>query len=196
MRISEIKRKTNETDISLRLNLDGEGVAKVNSGSAFFDHMLNLFTKHGGFDLDLTCHGDVEVDFHHSAEDIGISLGKAFSEAMGDKRGIVRYGDTVLPMDEALILSAVDISGRGYYASSLNIKAKRVGNFDCELVDEFWQAFATNAKLTLHVRQLAGRNSHHIIEGIFKSVARSLRDALMTDERFGDKLPSTKGVIE
>ena len=195
MRVSEITRKTNETDIRVKLNLDGKGEAKLSSGSAFFDHMLNLLARHGGFDLEITCNGDTEVDFHHSAEDIGICLGMAFLEAMGDKRGIVRYADTILPMDEALILSAVDVSGRGYYVSELDIKANSIGNFDCELVDEFWYAFAYNAKITLHVRQLAGKNAHHIIEGVFKSCARSLRHALESDLRFSDGLPSTKGVL-
>ena len=195
MRVSEIKRKTNETDIRVKVNLDGKGEAVLSSGSAFFDHMMTLLARHGGFDLEVVCNGDTEVDFHHSAEDIGICLGKAFLEAMGDKRGIVRYADTTLPMDEALILCALDVSGRGYYASELDIRANSVGNFDCELVDEFWSAFAYNAKITLHVRQLAGKNAHHIIEGVFKSVARSLRRALESDSRFASQLPSTKGVL-
>ena len=195
MRNSEIKRTTKETDISLSLSLDGEGVSDIKSGCGFLDHMLTLFAKHGGFNLSLTCNGDVEVDYHHTVEDIGISLGKAFSEALGNKKGITRYGSMILPMDETLILSAVDISGRACYVSELNMRARKVGDFDVELVDEFFQAFAQNAALTLHIRQLAGRNTHHIIEGVFKSVARSLRAAVAIDERFSDAVPSTKGVL-
>ena len=195
MRCAEIKRKTNETDISLTLDLDGKGTYEVKSGSGFLDHMLELFAKHARIDLKVTCIGDTEVDMHHSAEDIGICLGQAFKAALGDKRGIYRYGDTVLPMDEALILSAVDISGRGYLVTDLNIKAKKLGDFDVELVDEFWQAFAMNLGCSLHIRQLAGKNSHHIIEGVFKSVARSLRHAVAIDRDFMDDIPSTKGVI-
>lgn len=195
MRNSEIKRTTKETDIALSLSLDGSGTSDVRSGCGFLDHMLTLFAKHGGFDLSLTCKGDVEVDYHHTVEDIGISLGKAFFEALGDKKGISRYGSMILPMDETLILSAVDISGRAYYVSELNMRARKVGDFDVELVDEFFQAFSQNAALTLHIRQLAGRNTHHIIEGVFKSVARSLRAAVAIDERFRDAVPSTKGVL-
>ena len=195
MRSCEIKRKTNETDIALSLVIDGSGASEIQSGCGFLDHMLTLFAKHGGFDLSLTCKGDVEVDYHHSVEDIGITLGKAFAEALGDKKGICRYGSMILPMDETLILSAVDISGRAYYVSDLSMRAKKVGDFDVELVDEFFQAFAQNAGINLHVRQLAGKNTHHIIEGIFKSVARSLRAATAIDARFSDAVPSTKGVL-
>ena len=195
MRTATITRKTNETDISLKINLDGEGVARVDSGCAFLDHMLTLFAKHGGFDLELNCVGDMAVDAHHTTEDIGICLGKAFLSALGDKCGIVRYADTTLPMDEALILSAVDVSGRGYYADELHIMRDKVGDFDTELVSEFFSAFAQNALITLHVCQLRGTNSHHIIEGVFKSVARSLRRAVELDARFSTKLPSTKGVL-
>ena len=195
MRIAEIKRKTAETDIELKINLDGRGVSNIDSGCGFLDHMLVLLAKHGKFDLDIKCKGDVEVDFHHTTEDIGIALGEAFKKALGDKAGITRYADTTLPMDEALILSAVDISGRAYFCKDLNIKAKKVGNFDTELVEEFWQAFASNALITLHIRQLAGRNSHHIIEGTFKSVARSLKKAVEIEERFKNDIPSTKGVL-
>ena len=195
MRNSEIKRKTNETDIALSLSLDGSGSSAIASGCGFLDHMLTLFAKHGGFDLSLTCKGDTEVDYHHSVEDIGIALGRAFAEAVGDKKGICRYGSMILPMDETLILSAVDISGRAFYASELTMRAKRVGDFDVELVDEFFTAFAQNAALTLHIRQLAGKNTHHIIEGVFKSVARSLRAAVAIDGRFADAVPSTKGVL-
>lgn len=194
-RTAEITRKTKETDITLALNLDGRGESEIQSGCGFLDHMLTLFAKHGGFDLALTCKGDIEVDYHHTVEDIGISLGKAFAEALGDKKGICRYGSMILPMDETLILSAVDISGRAYYVSELSMRAKKVGDFDVELVDEFFQAFAQNAAITLHVRQLAGKNTHHIIEGIFKSVARSLRAATAIDARFADAVPSTKGVL-
>lgn len=195
MRTIEKRRTTNETDVTLSLNLDGEGRSEIDSGNGFFDHMLSLFAKHARFNLTLVCKGDTRVDFHHSAEDIGITLGIAVREALGDKKGIVRYGDTILPMDEALILSAVDISGRGYYAGDFNIRAKRVGEFDVELNDEFWQAFAHNAGIALHICQLAGRNAHHIIEGAFKSVARSLKTAVSVDEKFADDVPSTKGVL-
>lgn len=195
MRISEISRKTSETEITLKLNLDGKGEGNIDTGCGFFDHMLNLFAKHGRFDLTVNCKGDTNVDFHHSAEDIGIVLGTAFKKCLGDKKGIVRYGDIALPMDEALILSAVDISGRGYYVSEFKIRAKKVGEFDTELLDEFWQAFAANAGLALHIRQLAGKNAHHIIEGAFKSVARSLRKAVSIDKDAFDEIPSTKGVL-
>lgn len=195
MRTATIERNTKETQISLALNLDGAGAANVNSGCGFLDHMLTLFAKHGKFDLQLTCVGDVEVDFHHTAEDIGICLGQAFQQALGDKRGINRYGDTVLPMDEALILSAVDLSGRSYLGYSVNVRAKRVGNFDVELIEEFWTAFVANAACNVHIRQLAGKNTHHVLEGIFKSVARSLRKAVEIDVKFAGDLPSTKGVL-
>lgn len=195
MRIGAIKRKTAETDISLELNLDGTGKSTVASGAGFLDHMLTLFAKHAGYDLTVSCKGDVEVDYHHTAEDIGIALGKAFYDALGDKRGIARYGDIILPMDETLIMAAVDISGRDYAAIELNIPAEKVGDFDTELCEEFWLAFAREAKLTLHVRQLAGKNSHHIIEGTFKAVARALGKATSVDEKRKDEIPSTKGVL-
>ena len=195
MRASEIKRDTAETKITLALNVDGEGKAEISSGCGFLDHMLTLFTKHGCFDLSLTCRGDVEVDYHHTAEDIAICLGSAFREAMGDKRGIMRYADTTLPMDEALILSAVDISGRGGLYYAVDIPTEKVGDFDCELCEEFWCAFCRESGVTLHIRQLCGKNSHHIIEGIYKSVARSLRAALAIDGRNADKIPSTKGTL-
>ncbi len=196
MRTIEIIRTTKETDIVLKLNLDGTGVSSVNSGSGFLDHMLTLFARHGRMDLELTCKGDVEVDFHHTTEDIGICLGLAFKQALGDKRGIVRYGDTILPMDEALILSAVDISGRSYLNLDLRLRAKRVGNFDTELVEEFFTAFTSNAGINLHVKQLEGRNTHHIIEGTFKSVARSLKQAVAIEPAYADEVPSTKGVLQ
>ena len=195
MRTSEIKRTTAETDISLTLNLDGTGCSEIETGCGFLDHMLTLFAKHGRFDLNISCQGDTYVDDHHTVEDIGISLGKAFNQALGDKRGIVRYGSTVLPMDESLILSAVDLSGRGYLGYGLEIPTEKVGSFDTELVEEFWLGFIRNAECTLHIRQLAGSNSHHIIEGTFKSVARSLKDAVAIDTAFADEIPSTKGVL-
>ncbi len=189
-------RYTEETKIDLLLNLDGDGSSSVDTGNGFLDHMLTLFAKHGGFSLELKCVGDLRVDCHHTAEDIGIALGEAFKKALGDKRGIKRYGSMLLPMDEVLMLSAVDISGRSYYASELNIRSPRVGDFDTELVDEFWRAFAMNAGTTLHIKQLSGVNAHHIIEAVFKSVARSLRAAVEIDTRFSDDIPSTKGVIQ
>lgn len=195
MRVSEISRKTNETDIKIKLNIDGKGNSKINTGCAFFDHMLTLFASHSRFDLDVLCNGDTEVDYHHSVEDIGIALGTAFLEAIGDKKGIVRYGDITLPMDESLILSAVDISGRSYLGFDLQIPAYKVGDFDTELVEEFFIAFVNNAKITLHIKQLAGKNSHHIIEGTFKAVARVLKAATSIDTAFANEVPSTKGVL-
>lgn len=195
MRIAEMNRKTAETDIKLQLNLDGTGKSDIQSGCGFLDHMLTLFAKHAGYDLQVSCVGDVEVDFHHSVEDIGIALGKAFYMAIGDKKGITRYGDTLLPMDETLIRSAVDISGRDYLAMSLDIPTAKVGDFDTELCEEFWMAFVREAKVTLHVTQLAGKNSHHIIEGVFKSVARTLGKATAIDTKRADEIPSTKGVL-
>ncbi len=195
MRISEIKRKTGETDIALQLNLDGKGVSDIHSGCGFLDHMLTLFSKHSGFDLAVSCKGDIEVDYHHTTEDIGIALGKAFLEALGDKKGITRYGDIILPMDETLIMSAVDISGRDYLAMELSIPTGKVGDFDTELCEEFWLAFIRESKVTLHVKQLAGKNAHHIIEGVFKAVARSLGKAVAIDENRAEEIPSTKGVL-
>jgi imidazoleglycerol-phosphate dehydratase len=195
MRASEIKRKTAETDISLKLNLDGVGNSEVNTGCGFLDHMLTLFSKHSHFDLAVKCIGDTRVDYHHTVEDIGICLGKAFFEALGDKKGIVRYADKTIPMDEALVLVAVDISGRDYLGYSLAIPSYRVGDFDTELCEEFMQAFVREAKITMHVRKLAGENSHHIIEGAFKAMARALSAAVKIDSDFADEVPSTKGVI-
>lgn len=195
MRTAEIKRRTAETDISLYINLDGRGKANVSSGVGFLDHMLTLFARHSGFDLSVTCKGDTEVDFHHSVEDIGITLGQAFNSAVGDKKGISRYGEAIIPMDEALIMTAVDISGRAYLGYGLEIPAEKVGDFDTELCEEFFAAFVREARVTLHIRQLAGKNSHHIIEGAFKSAARSLRAATETDQRFSDSVPSTKGAL-
>ena len=196
MRTSTINRKTAETDISLTLELDGSGISSIDSGCGFLDHMLTLFARHGGFDLTLTCKGDTYVDDHHTVEDIGICLGKALTEALGDKRGIKRYGDRILPMDETLILSAVDISGRGGCFMDMNIPTEKVGSFDTQLCEEFFIALCQNGGLNLHIRQLAGRNSHHIIEGAFKSVARSLREAVSIDERDPNAIPSTKGLLE
>ncbi len=195
MRVAEIARKTAETDILLTLNLDGTGVSEIDSGSGFLDHMLTLFSKHSGFDLQVKCKGDTQVDYHHTAEDIGIALGKAFFVALGEKRGITRYGDTVLPMDETLIASAADISGRDFLKIDLDIKADKVGDFDTELCEEFWLAFVRESKITLHVTQLAGKNAHHIIEGTFKSVARTLGKAAAIDEKRANEVPSTKGVL-
>ena len=195
MRISEVKRTTGETDIYLSLNLDGTGKSQIDTGCGFLDHMLTLFAKHGRFDLTVNCKGDTYVDYHHTVEDIGIALGTAFSEAIADKQGLVRYGNTILPMDEALILSAVDISGRDFLSYALSIPTQKVGSFDTELTEEFFLGFVRNANITLHIRQLAGTNSHHIIEGAFKSVARSLRQAVAIDKDFADEIPSTKGVL-
>ena len=195
MRTAEIKRKTAETDISLKLDLDGTGKSSINSGVGFLDHMLTLFAKHGRFDLELVCKGDTQVDDHHSVEDIGICLGEAFAKALGDKAGIRRYGNMLLPMDEALILSALDISGRAHLSYEAKIRARKVGTFDTELSEEFWEAFVRSAKITLHIRQLAGRNAHHIIEGMFKSVARALREAVSVDPALAGEIPSTKGVL-
>ena len=195
MRTAEIKRKTAETDIVLSLNIDGKGESQIKSGCGFLDHMLTLFAKHGRFDITLTCNGDTYVDDHHTVEDIGIALGEAFSNALSDKRGIVRYGNMILPMDESLIMSAVDLSGRSYLGYGLEIPSEKVGSFDTELVEEFWLAFVRKAECTLHIKQMAGTNSHHIIEGAFKSVARSLKQAVSIDSDFADEIPSTKGVL-
>lgn len=195
MRKAEIARKTGETDILLTLDLDGTGKSVIDSGCGFLDHMLTLFAKHSGFDVTVKCKGDVEVDYHHTTEDIGIALGKAFFEALGDKKGITRYGDTMLPMDETLIRSAVDISGRDYLSIDLDLPCAKVGDFDTELCEEFWLAFVREAKVTLHITQLAGKNAHHIIEGVFKSVARTLGKAVAIDLRRADEIPSTKGVL-
>jgi imidazoleglycerol-phosphate dehydratase len=195
MRVAEIKRKTAETDIYVKLNLDGTGECDIDSGIGFFDHMLILFAKHSRFDLTVKCNGDIWVDGHHTTEDIGIALGQAFKEALGDKRGIYRYGSTILPMDEALIMTAVDISGRPYLKYRMKIPAAMVGDFDTELLREFVIAFAFNAGITLHIRRLDGVNSHHIIEGTFKSLARTLKKAVEIDERAKDEIPSTKGVL-
>ena len=195
MRTAEIIRKTAETDITLKLNLDGTGASKIDTGCGFLDHMLTLFAKHGRFDLELICKGDTYVDDHHTVEDVGISLGQAFKQALGDKKGICRYGDKILPMDETLILAAVDLSGRGYLNFDLQIPTQKVGTFDTELVEEFWLGFIRNAECTLHICQLAGSNSHHIIEAAYKCVGRILKQAVAIDPAFADEIPSTKGVL-
>ena len=195
MRQAEILRKTGETDVRVYLVLDGTGKCEIETGVGFLDHMLELFARHGRFNLQVTCKGDTWVDDHHSTEDIGIALGQAFDQALGDRKGIVRYGQMILPMDESLILSAVDLSGRGLLAYDLRIPTEKVGTFDTELTEEFFRALAHNARCTLHIRQLAGGNSHHIIEGAFKSAARSLRTAVAIDPACAGEIPSTKGVL-
>ncbi|MCI8611588.1 MAG: imidazoleglycerol-phosphate dehydratase HisB [Clostridiales bacterium] len=195
MRVGEISRKTKETDIRLKLCLDGTGQAQIDTGVGFLDHMLTLFAAHGRFDLNLTCKGDLQVDCHHTVEDIGICLGKAFAEALGDMAGIYRYGNITLPMDEALILCAADFSGRAHLSYTVQLRAKKVGLFDTELVQEFMLAFVRNAGLTLHVQQLAGSNTHHIIEGIFKALGRTLRRCVAIDPQMVGEIPSTKGVL-
>ncbi len=195
MRSAQIQRKTAETDIDLLLVLDGSGKSDIDTGIGFLDHMLTLFAKHGNFDLTVRAKGDIDVDYHHTVEDVGICLGMAFKEALGDMRGVNRYANTVIPMDEALIMTAVDISGRAYLAYLLEIPTEKVGDFDCELICEFFTAFVRKAELTLHVRSLAGENSHHIIEGAFKSFARTMRAASAIDFTHADEIPSTKGVL-
>lgn len=195
MRKSEIKRKTAETDISLSLCIEGKGNSEISCGCGFLEHMLTLFAHHGGFDLTLSCTGDTYVDYHHTTEDIAIVLGDAFRDALGDKRGIVRYADIVLPMDEALIMCAVDISGRGGAYLDIPMPCEKVGDFDSELCAEFFRAFARESGITLHIRLLCGENTHHIIEGAFKAAARALRCAAETDARFANEIPSTKGSL-
>ncbi len=195
MRDATVARKTNETDIRLSLRVDGRGESRILSGVGFLDHMLTLLARHGRLDLDLRCEGDTQVDDHHSVEDIGIALGQAFQLALGDKRGIRRYASLCLPMDEALILCAVDVSGRGGYYGELDFPTEKIGTFDTQLVHEFMEAFAVNAKLTLHLRRLSGRNSHHIAEGAFKALGRALREAASVEEAFRNEIPSTKGML-
>ena len=195
MRTSDISRVTAETDIRLSLDLDGRGTSDVDTGVGFLDHMLTLFARHARFDLYVKANGDVYVDDHHTVEDVGIALGQAFAEAVGDKKGICRYGDCILPMDEALILCAVDISGRDHLGYSLEIPAEKVGTFDTELTEEFWLGFVRNSRITLHLKQLEGRNSHHIIEGAFKAAARALRQAVSIESAYADEVPSTKGLL-
>ena len=195
MRRAEIKRTTNETDIYLELNIDGSGKSDIDTGCGFLDHMLTLFARHGRFDLTVKCKGDTYVDYHHTTEDIAICLGKAFSDALGDKKGVARYGNIVLPMDESLILSAVDLSGRGGFYGELGIPTQKVGDFDTELCGEFFIALANNGGMTLHIRKITGANSHHIIEGAFKASARALKEAVSLDEKFLNEIPSTKGLL-
>lgn len=195
MRTSEIKRETKETAIQLSLNIDGSGKSEIDTGCGFLDHMLTLFAKHGRFDLDVKCAGDINVDDHHTVEDVGICLGQAFAEALGDKMGIVRYGNMILPMDEALVVSAVDLSGRSGLSYKLEIPTEKVGTFDTELVEEFWLAFVREAQCTLHLVQMSGTNSHHIIECAFKSVGRSMKQAVSMEAGFENEIPSTKGVL-
>ena len=195
MRTANIERKTAETNIKLSLNLDGSGKSNIDTGCGFLDHCLTLFAKHASFDLDVKCIGDINVDYHHTTEDIGICLGDAFSKAIGDMRGICRYGNMILPMDETLILAAIDISGRSYLGYNLDIPASKVGDFDTELTSEFFLAFVRKANITLHLKQLDGKNSHHIIEGTFKAFARALSMACKIDETKKDEIPSTKGVL-
>ena len=193
MRVSDIQRNTAETQISLKLNLDGTGKSNIDTGVGFLNHMLTLFAAHGKFDLTVKCAGDVEVDDHHSVEDVGICLGQAFQAALGDKRGITRYGSFLLPMDEALILSAVDISGRSCLCYELEIPTEKIGTFDTELVEEFFLGFVRSCPMSLHLRQLAGKNAHHIVEGAFKALGRALKAAVALDG--SNEIPSTKGVL-
>lgn len=195
MRSAVIERKTAETDIRLSLDLDGKGTGTIDTGVGFLDHMLTLFAKHGRFDLDVKCVGDTNVDFHHSVEDIGIALGKAFAQALGDKAGICRYGDIILPMDEALILCAVDISGRDSLNFDVEFTADKIGDFDTELVEEFWYGFVRNSAVTLHFKELNGLNNHHVAEGCFKAAGRALRKAVAIDPQLAGEIPSTKGVL-
>ena len=195
MRTSSLTRKTNETDITLKLNVDGTGKSTINTGCGFLDHMLTLFASHARFDLELYCKGDTHVDYHHTVEDVAIALGTALSEALGDKRGIVRYGSFMLPMDETLVMTALDISGRSCLVYDLTIPAFKVGDFDTELTQEFFAAFVRNSNITLHIKQLNGTNSHHIIEAAFKSFARSLKAAVAIDKDYANEIPSTKGVL-
>lgn len=194
MRTAEITRNTAETNISLKLNLDGTGKTEVSTGVGFLNHMLTLFAAHGKFDLEVRCVGDTDVDDHHSVEDVGICLGQAFRQALGDKRGITRYGSFLLPMDEALILAAVDISGRSSLNDALEIPTEKIGSFDTELVEEFFLGFVRSCPMSLHLRKLVGTNSHHIVEGAFKAFGRAMKAAVALDGT--DKIPSTKGVLE
>lgn len=195
MRTADIRRDTRETQIQLTLNLDGTGKSGLSTGVGFLDHMLELFARHGDFDLSVACRGDTQVDYHHSVEDVGICLGRAFQEALGDKRGIVRYGQFLLPMDETLVLCAVDLSGRDYLGWAVNLPAAKVGDFDTELAEEFWLGFIRNCPGALHIRQLAGENTHHILEAVFKGAGRALKEAVSFDPRHEDEIPSTKGVL-
>ena len=194
MRCAEVSRRTGETDINISLDIDGQGTSNLDTGMGFFEHMLNLFTTHGQFNLKVECSGDLFVDGHHSVEDIGIALGQAFTKAMGDKVGIKRYGTAFVPMDEALIMVSLDLSGRAFLNYEVLVKAQMIGDYDTELTEEFLRAFAFNAGITLHVKMMAGSNSHHIVEGVFKALARALREALTVDERIQGVM-STKGML-
>ena len=195
MRTATTKRDTAETKIELTLNLDGSGKSDVVSGVGFLDHMLTLFARHARMDLALRCAGDTDVDDHHSVEDIAIALGESLKKALGDKRGIVRYGSELLPMDEALVLCAVDLSGRGTLRYTVDIPSQKIGTFDTELVQEFFLALSRTAGLTLHIKQLDGENSHHIVEAMFKAIGRALKQAVAIDPAYADEIPSTKGVL-
>ena len=195
MRTASIQRDTRETQIRLSLNLDGTGKAEISTGCGFLDHMLELFARHGDFDLSVACRGDTQVDYHHSVEDVGICLGRAFQEALGDKRGIVRYGQFLLPMDETLVLCACDLSGRDYLGWALDLPAQKVGDFDTELAKEFWLGFVRCCPSSVHIRQMAGENTHHILEAVFKGMGRTLKEAVSLDPRHMDEIPSTKGVL-
>ena len=195
MRTASIKRDTKETQIELALDLDGTGTGSIATGCGFLDHMLTLFARHGDFDLSVTCQGDTQVDYHHTVEDIGICLGKAFTEALGDKRGITRYGQFLLPMDETLVLSAVDLSGRDYLSWAVDLPTAKVGDFDTELAKEFWLGFVRNCPASIHIRELAGENTHHILEAVFKGMGRTLKEAVALDQKHLDEIPSTKGTL-
>jgi imidazoleglycerol-phosphate dehydratase len=195
MRTAAIKRDTKETQLEVSLNLDGTGKANIHTGVGFLDHMLELFARHGDLDLTVTCHGDTQVDGHHSVEDIGICLGQAFTQALGDKRGIVRYGQFLLPMDETLVLCAVDLSGRDFLGWAVDLPTAKVGDFDTELGKEFWLAFVRNCPASIHIRQMAGENTHHILEAIFKGMGRALKEAVALDPKHKDEIPSTKGLL-
>ena len=195
MRTASIKRETRETQIELTLNLDGTGKGDISTGCGFLDHMLELFARHGDFDLSVTCRGDTQVDYHHSVEDIGICLGKAFTQALGDKRGITRYGQFLLPMDETLVLCACDLSGRDYLGWAVELPSAKVGDFDTELAKEFWLAFVRSCPASIHIRQMAGENTHHILEAVFKGMGRTLNMAAALDAKHADEIPSTKGVL-
>lgn len=195
MREAYIERKTAETDIKLRLALDGTGKGQIQTGCGFMDHMLELFAKHGRMDLTVVCKGDTQVDYHHSVEDIGIVLGQAFAQAVGEKRGVSRYGSILLPMDETLVLASVDLSGRAHLTYDVHGLTPTVGGMDTELVKEFWISFVRNAAVTLHIKQLEGENTHHILEGIFKATGRALCKAIFIDKTLGGEIPSTKGLL-
>jgi imidazoleglycerol-phosphate dehydratase len=195
MRTASVNRTTTETDVALTLNLDGKGTAEISTGCGFLDHMLELFARHARIDLTLSCKGDTRVDDHHTVEDVGIALGQALKDALADLRGVTRFGDCALPMDEALVLAAVDLSGRGTLGFSADLPSRKVGTFDTELAKEFFLALTREARFTLHLRQLAGENTHHILEAMFKAAARALKSAAAVDPAFADEIPSTKGTL-